>query len=567
MHPKKTQAGRPFSPSASFHNDLVETVKWVKSQRGLSGAGQQGGPSSPVKLMVKNVSGSAVARFGVMEISDTIGSAEDFANLKVLKAIKPTSALKPVVIFQAKAKNNEIVEAVVGGATVALVDVRSTSDTHAEPVAGETVLRSGTAGRFRVIHPLTSTGEQEVLVRFEGSGSDSSSTGLPKVKNLSGYTVPEWGFLMIDGAEPLPSVDLAGFKAAPVFRGVAPTPHGINSNKRVVSVPGGAAIGETVDCVLDGRVPAKIYSQYHADPLMCHITGDGTINDVTRLNCRHDQTNYGFPILYRETGTGEKWGLVDLMAQNGPAAFYAVLNGPYGLTIQTNLSVKWQGNPFRVISPTATTLQTAGSTAVDLLSDQNHIRIDGESDWYGEMMLHCNVTHPMQAIAGLPSLRQASGAKVTVQMAATGGGSVVFANAAHSIPPVVNSWTNFSGLTERVTLTVPFYFKAPQGRYVNNFSGFNVVIGLEKSPLVSGLATLVVESAALFMHEVDPMLGSWRPNTGTVPGGGVMFSSGSAGGMEQEAAIAGQKLAGAVVQISSGGLSGNSGVGSGFGFE
>ena len=419
---------------------------------------------------------------------------------------------------------------------------------------------------------LPDVGTDGVVIRYERQWffipSSSSGSGLvTQVKNLSGYTVPAWGFLMVDGVEVTPTANLSSFQDTPVFRGFAPNPHGVYSGKRIVSIPGGAAAGETVTCILDGRVPAKIYSQYHANPLMCHVTGDGTINDVTRMNARHKQTNYGFPVLYREAGTGEKWGIIDLMPQNGPAAFYAVLNGPYGLTIQSTVSTKWQGNPFRIFQPTATTLQTAGSTMVDLLSDQTHIRIDGESDWYGEVMLHLAVTHPMQTISGIPSLKQSSGAKVVIQMGATGGGSVVYATAAHSIPPVVNSWTNFTGLTERVTLTVPFYYKAPQGRYVNNASGFNVGIAIEKSPMITGTAIAVAEGAALFMHEVDPMaLTGWTPIGGTIPGGGVVMNSGSNGNLEQNVVVAGSFIPSSTVVVTSGGLR-TAGLGFGSGFE
>lgn len=416
---------------------------------------------------------------------------------------------------------------------------------------------------------LPGVGTDGVVMRYERQWFfiPTASSGLiNQVKNLSGYTVPEWGFLMIDGVEVTPTADLSSFQNTPIFRGIAPNPHGVYSGKRIVSVPGGAAVGEIVTCILEGRVPAKIYSQYHADPLMCHITGDGSINDVTRLNARHKQTNYGFPVLYRESGVGEKWGIVDLMPQNGPAAFYAVLNGTYGLTVQTTLSTKWQGNPFRIISATTTSLQTAGSTMVDLLSDQTHIRIDGESDWYGEIILRMSVSHPMQAITGISALKQSSGAKVNVTMGATGGGSVVYATASHSIPPVVNSWTNFTGLTEMVTLTVPFYYKAPQGRFVNNFSGFNVGIAIEKSPLVSGTATLLVESAGLFMHEVDSMVAGWTPIGGTIPGGGVLLNSGSDGNLEQNVVVAGSSIPSSKITVASGGI-GSSGLGTGFGIE
>ena len=535
MHPKKTQPGRPFSFSASFYNDLVDTVKWAKGQRGYGGAGQQGGPSSPVKLMVKNVSGSAVARFGVMEISDTIGSAEDFANLKVLKAIKPTSALKPVVIFQAKAKNNEIVEAVVGGATVALVDVRSTSDTHAEPEAGETVLRSGTAGRFRIIHPLTSTGEQEVLVRFEGGGA-SNSTGLPKVKNLSGYTVPEWGFLLIDGADPIPSVDLGGFKSSPVFRGVAPLQNydfSVYSAKRLVSVPGGAAPGETVDCIVDGRVPARIYSKYKRAPLMAHISRQEGILDVEGVEAFHEQTNFGFPILYRELGTGVKWGLIDLMPQNQPASIHAkAINGisggvPSGI-LQTGQTYYYGGNPF------SGNLAENGNTRI--LPSPTGIRFDGPSTWTGTISLTFRLVYNGLALLGSTGLYKVPGVRVQLNFT-TGldigtyqrrwGEPVEF-----SLPPSVIAAADANELTGNAslyqvhnTLILPFTIQTEEGIIEKTGTNFRIEVYAWRSwGPDNATVTFAPTYATLIMHEIDPLLPRFVPGPGVTPAGGFLSS-------------------------------------------
>lgn len=566
--PKKTRPGAPFQFSAKFYNKLIDTVNWADTQKNLAGSGQQGGARSETKLMVKNNSGDSVLRFGVLEVTDKIGSAAEFRHLKTLQGEAPTSALGPVVVVQQAVADGKLTNAVAAGVTMARVNVQATSDTHAEPEAGETVLRSGTAGRFRILQPLTETGEQEVLVRFE---SASQAEVRPRIKNVSGYQVPPWGFLMIDGVETTPTADLDLFKSAPVFRGVSPSPLSVFAGKRVVSVPGGANIGETVDCILDGRVPANIYSDTKTDPVMCHVYGANSINDVTYLRAKWDQTNFGFPILYRETGTGAKWGLIDLMPQNQPAVVVGYwrrgmgsgfTNIPAATNLGTDVPYVWQGNPFQV---DGASLFRNGTTKLDVYPTD--LRFAGPTTWMGVATLHFSVRYSsLQAVSGTPFLRQ-SGFEVKFgvlcqdwinQLNGFDDYGYYFA------PPGVIHTSDVASLTydaQQVSITVPFFF-------TNNSPdvlGIRFRIEANKTTSGSGLA-FTPQNMTLSMHEVDPLLAQFQASSGTVSPVVAQMSSGS---VIDPTTVAQKPVKSPHLRMGSGGLrgvaSGSSGGGGGGG--
>lgn len=518
MDPKKTQAGQKFAFSASLYNDLVDTVKWAKTQRRLDGSGQSGGDSSPTVLMVQNKSVSTVPRFGVLEVSGQIGGTQDFENLKALKGVLPTSALKPVVVLQSAAKADEITEAVVGGTTMASVDVKSTSDTHAEPVAGSTTLRSGTAGRFRILHPLSSTGVQNVLVRFESAAAKS----LPQVKNRSGYTVPAWGFLVVDGATPLPSVDLPSFQSSPVLQGYGPSGNFNSTHKRLVSVPGGAAPGEVVDCILDGYVPARIYSQYVNNPTMAHATANDGVNNVTRLSCYYDQTHFGLPVIYREPGTGEKWGLVDLTPMNQPGSIIGTMavNSPAAVTLGEFQTWSWKGNPWS----TKQVIRNSGTVAVE--PNANLLSLGTNSSWMGEVSAQLSVNYLSTPVSG--GFRRVPGFQIEMWVENVAGGSVSttfmltsYMNRQPSIMSAMDTPWQYSDIN---TLVVPFAF---QSGGISANSGLRLCLTVRHiGGSGSGTFSFALRNAVLTMHEVDPLLvsGHWQ-SSGVVSGGGMVTSS------------------------------------------
>lgn len=528
MDAKKTQPGQRFQFSASLYNDLIDVVKWAKTQRGLSGASQTGMRSSATTVLVKNESGAAVPQFGCLEVSDKVGSGLDFENLKALRGVKPTASLKPVVIVQATAQSDEVAESVVAGTTMAKVDVKSTSDTHAEPVSASTTLRSGTAGRFRILHPLTSTGVQNVMVRFESAGA---TAGLPQIKNESGYTVPEWGFLMIDGVVTTPTADLSSFKASPVFRGTAPRPHTVFSNKRIVSVPGGAAPGETVDCILDGRVPARINSPNRTDPLMAHLANESTVQDVTRLGVSNHQTNYGFPILYRESGLGEKWGLIDLMPQNQPAVFSATVvgstSGFMGGSTNGATPYMYEGNPW----------QDPGSFLQNglcrIVPSSTALHFDGATAWMGEIKYGFTISYSNLFPAGASGFYYLPGFRVDMVALTPGFTTARHHAASFSLPPSLigpSDRTRLSTTPLRHEVSLPLLLQSAVGNLEKNNTSLRVRVTLtpigDTTTTLNGRVTIGLDHCTLSMHEVDPMLPVYSPAVGIINSGGAMISGG-----------------------------------------
>lgn len=179
-----------MSFSASFYNRLVDMLAWAEREQSLGGAGQTKLRSNATNVLVKNGTGETLPAFSVLEISDRMHGDTDFIWMKSLYGSQPTGCSTPVAITQGPCGENQMVECVIAGATIARVRVDSLGDRFASPVAGETFLASNfDGGMFRILEPLTSTGVQRLLVAYHfgvtqicdtgsssSSGSDSSES-------------------------------------------------------------------------------------------------------------------------------------------------------------------------------------------------------------------------------------------------------------------------------------------------------------------------------------------------------------------------------------------------------
>lgn len=134
--------------------------------------------------------------------------------------------------------------------------------------------------------------------------------GIPniRIKNDSGADVPRHGILKVEGSvfDPTDSDALAAFRETPVLVGIAPEddPDGIF----VVTfepIPDGK-IGLAY---VSGIVPCKV-NIVHASHT--HVT----MKDADSVLL--DSQMYGHRILYKPTGTGEKWCYVSLGCMAGP---------------------------------------------------------------------------------------------------------------------------------------------------------------------------------------------------------------------------------------------------------
>jgi hypothetical protein len=531
MNPKKTQSGMPLRFTADFHNKLVDTVKWAQRQQTLGGAGQHKFRSNATNVFVKNATGSDLPAFSVIELTGKLHAETDFIWNKSLNGEEVTALDTAVAITQNPSATGELVESVVAGTTIALINVISTSHKYADVTVGSTVLKSGESGRFRIVHPLTATGSQKAMVRFEGGGS-SSEQKTAQVRNDSGYTVPEFGFLMVDGVVTTPTQDLASFKAAPVFRGIAPQSMTVFGNKRLVSVPGGAAPGETVDCILDGRVPARVYSEYKTGPLMAHLNYESSINDVSRLNARYDQTNFGFPILYRETGTGEKWALIDLMPQNQPAVIIGEATLTTGMfaggSVALNSPFSYQGNPW-------STSQLWQNGIVRTLATPTSLKISGPSAWIGEATVTIKITYSELPLAGSSGFYRVPGFRAIWSLLFPPAGFEYGFNEAVEISekPGLVSGADYLGVISSggssgtyYSLTQPIFFQSGPGALAKNGADIFSTLSVQLlGGTGSGRITVTPVNCSLFLHEVDPMLDRFgQSGGGVIPVGGYLSS-------------------------------------------
>lgn len=172
MQPKKVTAGQPFQFSANFYNRLVDAVAWVEKQKQRGGAGQTGMRSGATNVKVKYVGATDLPKFSVLEVTDRLGDEDQFIWLKSLQGDEIADLTSSLVITQAPCKQNEIVETVIAGATMARVNINSTSHKYAKAVVGQTYLEStATPDRFSIVDPLTGSGVTEVLVTSANAGS------------------------------------------------------------------------------------------------------------------------------------------------------------------------------------------------------------------------------------------------------------------------------------------------------------------------------------------------------------------------------------------------------------
>lgn len=177
---RKTRAGLPLVFPASFYNDLVDVVRAYKSSKSLGQEGQAGAISSGTVRMVKNEAGLGdLPRFSCVEIESRLyKDILDHENQAAFIGIAPSGCLRPSAILLHPAKEGDLVPAAIAGGTMARVDVVEIGDKYANPVPGSSVLVSEPdGGRFRIIEPVTSTGEQSLFVTFSLQISEDCSSG------------------------------------------------------------------------------------------------------------------------------------------------------------------------------------------------------------------------------------------------------------------------------------------------------------------------------------------------------------------------------------------------------
>jgi hypothetical protein len=220
------------------------------------------------------------------------------------------------------------------------------------------------------------------------------------VFNASGSTVPEFGVLELDGTV----VNEADLSLPPdvssaVYRGI--TPVNLTSvatgtappiwNKRVAIAQQEIANGEIGQCKISGITPVKVYSEKNPNPYQAHVSFSQPLN---RLDAAYHNSGFGFPILWRQQGTGEKWALIDLKHFDCPG-FYHIRN-PLNGTIRPAIPSTVSGTPGNYsvgdygygeslwrTSSGAFVPTVRMNSACPMIDDTSGLRVQGRSTWVG----------------------------------------------------------------------------------------------------------------------------------------------------------------------------------------
>jgi hypothetical protein len=179
MNPtRKVLRGDPRSHSAAFHNQVVDAVRRVQTQQRVNEVAARGAPLPVGLVRIRNNSGAAVTRFGVLAVggvaTDPDESSLGFQNGPILEGVEPDELHRSWVIAQQPIRNGAVGRAVAIGVTIARVYVEDEEFTPKfadSGVLGETdyLIGSG-AGPARVLWRASGAGEQWALVAV-GAGS------------------------------------------------------------------------------------------------------------------------------------------------------------------------------------------------------------------------------------------------------------------------------------------------------------------------------------------------------------------------------------------------------------
>lgn len=129
------------------------------------------GRSQP--LLIQNDTGADLERGHVAQLGDPLIDEMEPDKFRFIGVDVADPAERKFVIARNAIKMGEIGAVVATGVCLAVVDVQDEDDTHAFPADGDFVLTSGKSGPLELLQDPDGTGEQELVVRFIGSGVEA----------------------------------------------------------------------------------------------------------------------------------------------------------------------------------------------------------------------------------------------------------------------------------------------------------------------------------------------------------------------------------------------------------
>lgn len=174
MAMKKLTPGTPVTAgpirSAGFQNTLVDIVDWWRQNMLGTARPRFSSPIPTDVIKIKNVSGADRSAGQVLEITTHLLTTIDRRNLWFNADTVSHPVGRSYCILPRPIPAGEIDDAHVSGVCVAKVNIIATTDRYGFIELSSSVLKSGKAGQFKLLGPVTATGEQSVAVCFADDG-------------------------------------------------------------------------------------------------------------------------------------------------------------------------------------------------------------------------------------------------------------------------------------------------------------------------------------------------------------------------------------------------------------
>lgn len=188
---------RPLS--ATMLNRFIDAAQFERESRGKGDGAPFGGIDDPAAVLVRNQSGAAVGRFGVLTPSaSTIDPAANlgaFQDALCIDAATPTAAGQPIIVLLEPLAAGAIGTGVVAGAVQCQVNVSNAGHTYATTINGDAAklasVADSSAGACPILWKQSGTGVKWAVVLLPSvvgsAGGGSSGLGGASVKRTAGF--------------------------------------------------------------------------------------------------------------------------------------------------------------------------------------------------------------------------------------------------------------------------------------------------------------------------------------------------------------------------------------------
>jgi hypothetical protein len=319
---KRVRAGDAGPLDPDTWNQFIEAAEDYQLRKRLGVVGAKAPRYIPPadRPKVKNNSGGAVRLGEVLEFTG-LATTELRQNEMYFLGSTPDLTHVGWGIAREPVPSGDTGEFQIAGACKALVNVVDAAHQYAKPVSGSKVLESAATGPVTIIAKASGTGEKEAAVWISPAPAEEAPPIL--IQNDTGGDLLRGNIVGLGDSLIDPATDLEDFHTSYLFSGEAPA---YEHWRRL------AVLLEDIDDGDMGPVVVNGLARCQIDVVdATHNRAIVTNGDSTKLT---SGASGPLELLYKESGTGTKWGIVNLAP--GALSYVIVQSGSH--TVGTSLS-------------------------------------------------------------------------------------------------------------------------------------------------------------------------------------------------------------------------------------